>query len=292
MTPLQSFLRQETISPSEMKAIVQLLNPQNGSMCHDVVAECEKMGISVEKTTKGFRCFDASFNSETLSALSGVRVHHIPECSSTNTIARQYAFEGSNNVDVVVTDFQTEGRGRLQRGWYSNRGENILFSMIFRPRISAQMAPRCTLLWAASIAQELGLLVKWPNDIFTTEGRKVAGVLCEASFENDRIEYLIAGIGINVHQKEFPIDTYASSLDTEWECTNVRALIFARIIRSLLGCDLAQSMELHRHLSYVLGKVVQVGNIKGKVEAIHDDGTLLIDGKAVYTGDVQILNEI
>ena len=227
-----------------------------------------------------------------MSFLCGARVHHIPECSSTNTIARQYALENSNTVDVVVTDFQTEGRGRLQRDWYSNRGENILFSMIFRPKISAQMAPRCTLLWAASIAQELGLLVKWPNDIFTTEGRKVAGVLCEASFQNNRVDYLIAGIGINVHQKEFPEDTYASSLDREWECTNSRSLVFTRIVQSLLRCELSQSMELHRNLSYVLGKVVQVGNIKGQVEAIHDDGTLLIDGKAVFTGDVQILNEI
>ena len=292
MTPLQLFLRQKTISPSEMKEIVQLLNPQMGSMCQDIVAECEKMGISIEKTTKGFRCFDASFSSETLSSLSGVHVHYIPECSSTNTIARKYALENSNTVDVVVTDFQTEGRGRLQRCWYSNREENLLFSMIFRPKISAKMAPRCTLLWAASIAQELDFLVKWPNDIFTTEGRKIAGVLCEASFENNRVDYLIAGIGINVHQKSFPSDLYASSLDTEWECTNVRSLIFARIIRSLVGCELSQSMELHRNLSYVLGKVVQVGNIRGKVEAIHDDGTLRIDGKAVYTGDVQILNEI
>ena len=116
--------------------------------------------------------------------------------------------------------------------------------------------------------------------------------MCEASFVNNLVDYLIAGIGINVHQKEFPKDTYASSLDTEWECTNIRALIFARIIRALVGCDLSQSMELHRNLSYVLGKTVQVGNIKGKVEAIHDDGTLIIDGKAVFTGDVQILNEI
>ena len=91
---------------------------------------------------------------------------------------------------------------------------------------------------------------------------------------------------------EFPEDTYASSLDREWACKNVRSLVFARIIRSLLACDLSQSMALHRKLSYVIGKVVQVGNVQGIVDAIHEDGTLVIDGKAVFTGDVQILNEI
>ena len=269
-----------------------MLNPRFGSVNQDAVVACQNMGISIEQSKKGFRCIDASFNTETLTYLCGVPVHYIPQCSSTNTIARHYAVDSSKEAQVVVTDFQTEGRGRLQRDWYSNRGENLLFSMIFRPRISAQMAPRCTLLWAATIAQELDMLVKWPNDIFTTEGRKVAGVLCEASFENNLVDYLIAGIGINIHQKEFPENTYASSLDREWGCRNVRSLIFARVIRSLLGCELSQSMALHRKLSYVLGKVVQVGNVQGKVEAIHEDGTLVIDGKAVFTGDVQILNEI
>lgn len=291
------FLRQEIVSKSQIDEILQDIFPfSSASESTNPLTVFASVGISVEKRQEGYICVDALFESRTLSALSGASVHYIPECTSSNTIAREYALQDNskvnNKTEVVVTDFQTEGRGRLQRNWYSNNAENLLFSVILRPNISAEIAPRCSLLWAAAIAQEMGFMVKWPNDIFTEEGRKIAGVLCEASFERNRVEYLIAGIGLNIHQTDFPKDTYASSLDLEWDIENNRSLIFARIVRTIIECDVTQNMELHRKRSYVLGKVVQVGNIKGKATLIHEDGTLIIDGKAVCTGDVQVLNEI
>ena len=99
-----------------MEEVVQMLNPQFGSEIQDAVVACQNMGISIEQSKKGFRCVDASFNTSTLTYRCGVPVHYIPQCSSTNTIARQYALDSSKAVQVVVTDFQTEGRGRLQRG--------------------------------------------------------------------------------------------------------------------------------------------------------------------------------
>ena len=147
-----------------------MLNPQLGLGSKMLWLHVKTWGYPSNKAKKGFRCVDASFNTETLTYLCGVPVHYIPQCSFTNTIARQYALIPAKQSIVVVTDFQTEGRGRLQRDWYSNRGENLLFSMIFRPRISAQMAPRCTLLWAAAIAQEL---ICWSNGQTISSQQKV-----------------------------------------------------------------------------------------------------------------------
>jgi BirA family biotin operon repressor/biotin-[acetyl-CoA-carboxylase] ligase len=146
------------------------------------------------------------------SSFFGRYLYIFPEVDSTNVFAREKAKEGAPEGSVVLADYQNSGRGRLGRVWESEPGKNILMSIILRPRISIQ-AVRCITLATATILiralkvflkiygiKNAELEVKWPNDILLN-GKKVAGILTESSINNQSIEYLISGIGINVNQK-------------------------------------------------------------------------------------------
>ena len=93
----------------------------------------------------------------------GCPVHFLDSCTSTNTLAHRFVDSGPF---VLVSDEQTAGKGRLGRSWESESGKNILCSFILRPQIEVERAPRCSLLWAAAIAEYLDIFVKWPNDLF------------------------------------------------------------------------------------------------------------------------------
>ena len=111
-----------------------------------------------------------------------------------------------------MTDMQTAGRGRLQRRWDSNAGENILLSWVKDWTCSLSEVPRLTLLLAAELAHELDLYVKWPNDIMTKDGRKVGGILSSIHTLGSDAHTVIIGVGINVNQITFIPDLNASSL--------------------------------------------------------------------------------
>src|SRR5690606_11015729 len=73
--------------------------------------------------------------------------------------------------------------------------------------IQIQHAPQLTLLSAVAVVQAIKKVthitpeIKWPNDILIS-GRKVCGILTELQAEEDRIQSVILGIGINVNQDE------------------------------------------------------------------------------------------
>jgi BirA family biotin operon repressor/biotin-[acetyl-CoA-carboxylase] ligase len=129
--------------------------------------------------------------------------------------ARKLAAAGAGSGTVVLTDFQSEGRGRVrERRWKSQPGESLLFTVIFtKTDLSRRMSGRAVTLLpllcglaAAEAAEnylaERGaraeLSIKWPNDVLAG-GRKLCGILCEASGDG-----VFAGIGMNLNQRSFP----------------------------------------------------------------------------------------
>lgn len=120
----------------------------------------------------------------------------LESCPSTQREFRDDEPEGA----VVATDHQTAGRGRLGRVWEDAPGTSLLFSVLLRPAVPADRLPELSILAAEAVAEAireltgLAATVKDPNDVLV-EGRKVAGVLGEAS--EGRV---VVGIGVNVHQ--------------------------------------------------------------------------------------------
>ena len=130
-------------------------------------------------------------------------IEHFSEVSSTNTLARQRAEQGSPEGLVIAADFQTEGRGKPGRTWISPSGENLLFSVILRPPIKINEAPLLTQIICRSVAsvlKETGIesTFKRPNDILVA-GKKICGVLVEAVSQGKKLQSVILGIGLNVN---------------------------------------------------------------------------------------------
>lgn len=131
------------------------------------------------------------------------------ETDSTNEEAKRAARDGAPEKSVFIAEHQTCGKGRLGRGWDSQRGEAVEMSVLLRPRFAPNKAP------AITFAAALGLLsavkricgvkaqIKWPNDI-VYEGKKLCGILTEMSSDMDHVEYIVCGMGLNVNQKDFP----------------------------------------------------------------------------------------
>ena len=131
---------------------------------------------------------------------------------STNIKAKELASTGAENGTMIVTDYQTQGRGRLGKDWLSSAGRGLYCSLIVRPKIQIEEYPQLTLVAGVALAQylekriERNIQLKWPNDIFIG-GRKCAGILTESSLpEAYERRYAVIGIGININHKltDFP----------------------------------------------------------------------------------------
>ena len=153
-------------------------------------------------------------------------------CESTQKLLDSGLEEGA----TAVCDVQTEGRGRLGRGWETPPGTAILCSVLLKPpagRAQAELSLVAGLAAAETVERALGLAVqlKWPNDVMVNR-RKVAGILAETSGD-----VVIIGIGVNVNQarEELPADANVApgSLYTTDGVRRERAPLLADLLSAL-----------------------------------------------------------
>ena len=133
----------------------------------------------------------------------GSPLRFFDQIGSTNTEALAWAKEGALEGSLVVTNHQTQGRGRWGRSWSSAPGKLLQFSLVLRPRMDpGQLGLVTTALGVACAEAIEGLTgvrptIKWPNDV-RIDGRKVAGILVETELSGSSVEVVVAGMGINV----------------------------------------------------------------------------------------------
>ncbi|MFD1955699.1 biotin--[acetyl-CoA-carboxylase] ligase [Paenibacillus thailandensis] len=131
----------------------------------------------------------------------------LDEVDSTQNVARKLAEDGAPEGTLVVAELQTQGKGRMGRSWISPYGKGIWMSMVLRPQVPIHFAPQLTLLTAVALCRSLmrvtGLTIgiKWPNDL-QIEGKKISGILLESTAEDERLRYVIAGVGISANLEE------------------------------------------------------------------------------------------
>lgn len=130
-------------------------------------------------------------------------VHLFARVRSTNDAARGLADGGAPHGTLVMAEEQTAGRGRGGRAWSSPPGVGVWMSMVVRPA-SLPAPGLLPLLVGLAVADAVDPFVrpvvtqvKWPNDL-QLAGRKVAGILCEGSWDGARPGAVVAGIGLNV----------------------------------------------------------------------------------------------
>jgi BirA family biotin operon repressor/biotin-[acetyl-CoA-carboxylase] ligase len=149
----------------------------------------------------------------------GKSIYHYFQVKSTNDVAHQLAQKGVAEGALVLAEKQTQGRGRLGRSWFSEKGLGIYFSMILRPTLKPRYASILNLAAAVAVSKAIesscGLTtdIKWPNDVLINH-KKCGGILTEMSGDIDQIKYIVIGIGINVNHLTFPksLQKVASSL--------------------------------------------------------------------------------
>ncbi len=140
-------------------------------------------------------------------AVVGARVRCHRSIPSTMDAARRAAEGGAPEGTVVLAEQQTRGRGRFNREWVSQPGQNLSLSIVLRPTLermrSLNMAASVALVEAIRTTTGLSATVKWPNDV-RVQGKKVAGVLIEAHAVGDPAGYTVLGIGLNVNHDPTP----------------------------------------------------------------------------------------
>lgn len=133
---------------------------------------------------------------------AATHVVRLEEVGSTLDVAHQLAAAGAKGGTLIVADAQTAGRGRMGRSWRSERGAGIWLTLIERPRDPSGLEV-LSLRVGLALARELDAFaaepvrLKWPNDLYVT-GRKLGGVLIEARWREQNLEWLAVGVGINL----------------------------------------------------------------------------------------------
>jgi len=139
-----------------------------------------------------------------------IRQIHLEETTSTNTYIKGLALEADEMV-VVSTLWQTAGRGQGVNRWESERGKNLLFSLMARPSfVAVQQQFALSMAGALAIKDVLDrftpdIRIKWPNDIYWRDS-KISGTLIETSLAHGEISRFVYGIGLNVNQVQFVSD--------------------------------------------------------------------------------------
>ncbi len=241
----------------------------------------------------------------------GRNIRYEPVAKSTQILAHQWARAGAVEGSLVIADEQQEGKGRLGRTWHSPPRTGIWMSLILRPSIPLQQASHLTLLASVGVCMairkqtNLPITIKWPNDLLL-HGKKVCGILTELRGDQDRINYVILGMGLNVNQTEedFPVDLreIATSLAVEGGKKYSRANLIAQIMQELeeyyrlyLKGGFDPIREKWESLSNLMGKSITARTpqttVVGIAERLHSDGSLLVRSGGevitIYSADIE-----
>lgn len=138
---------------------------------------------------------------------------------------------------VIMTDYQTKGRGQWTKSWVSEANKNLLCSVIMYPAfLKVQEVFTLNMLLSLSIVDLLEtykleeVKIKWPNDILVN-GAKIAGLLIGNSFSGQQIEHSVLSIGLNINQDRFEIpDKQVTSMALERD----RSFVVAFVLRDWL----------------------------------------------------------
>lgn len=236
---------------------------------------------------------------------------YFPVVDSTNTKARQLAFEGYPSGTLIVAEQQEAGRGRNGRTWMSPKGDGIFMTLLLRPEIAPANASMITLVAAmattAAIEKKMGCQakIKWPNDIVIS-GKKVCGILTEMSMEKDAIHHIAVGIGMNVYDEAFPkeIESVATSLYLETGQKISRAELIVEILERFEYYyaiyhqteDMSGLLSEYNLRLVNLGQMVKVmegkAPFEGRAGGITSRGELIVDTaegrKLVSSGEVSV----
>ena len=222
---------------------------------------------------------------------------HFDLIDSTNTYLKKN-YQNLNDMTFVSADYQSEGRGRVNRTWKSENGANLLFSLLILNIELINSFKAISMISSYSIVEVLNgiglnnVSIKWPNDVYAGD-KKIAGILLEA-VTKEEIECLIVGIGINVNQMSFNGDylreptSIRNELNKEISLNELKNLIYKQLDINLNKLKSGYTfIDEIRNYNYLKDKEVYalIDNTKQKVKAldINDDYSIkVIKDTSIY----------
>ena len=147
---------------------------------------------------------------------------YLETVDSTN----KYAKENLANIKdktLIYANYQTAGRGRLNRKWNSNSGKNLYASFVLKPskelkEVYSNLTQYLSLVLAEVFEEyQLNPTIKWPNDV-RINGKKISGILAESIIERGELKGIVLGFGVNLNCSQEDIDKIdqpATSLNLE-----------------------------------------------------------------------------
>lgn len=237
-----------------------------------------------------------------------MKIIKFKEITSTNDYLKENA-DLLDNYDICVADYQTNGRGRMNRKWQSVARTNLMMSILIKDLKHRTNYTNITLLTGCIIHKFLSkylsnIKIKWPNDLLVNN-QKIAGILTEAQTKGNQQPIIIIGIGININQKHFDqdIDQYTTSLAKETgqiydldNLINELATILITEIDHYLD-ENNQFIDYLKQYLYAKNETItyeEEGKIKQAVLIdIDEDGDLIINTNnqlnKVHTGEIKII---
>ena len=245
----------------------------------------------------------------------GKKVYYFDTVDSTQNYAIEISKKKNESGSVVISQRQTAGRGRMNRKWITIKG-GLSMSVVLHPKFDASVSTlfpmAASLALATAIQKTINIKpnVKWPNDV-VIKGKKVAGMIVDASIQSNLIESMVLGVGIN-----FKVDTkhlesqlkgtknfygVASLLKID-DTTNPLKIVqnfFSELEKIIVLLDQGETSKIIQRwekISSTIGKKVSVktndGIITGLAKKINSDGSLNIvkNGKIqrLLVGDISI----
>lgn len=228
---------------------------------------------------------------------SGWQVRRVAETGSTNADLLLEGESGAPHHSVLMADFQSSGKGRLDRTWVAEPGSNLLVSLLFRLDAGAQrplhqftqmvgMAAARACTQVASITPHM----KWPNDLLVNN-KKISGILAQGA-----PQFVVVGIGVNVG---WAPEGATSLVHEAPSCLAQPPDVLRAMLPHIALFELLAPQQLHELYQAELStigqrvRVEQHGGavLEGVAAAVHTDGRLLVrdDNGAehhVDTGDV------
>ena len=229
---------------------------------------------------------------------------HFDEIDSTNNYLKN-SYKLLNSFTFVSTDYQSAGKGRNDRIWFSNPGENLMFSLLIKDENLLKKFSSLSIVSAAIIAELIESLeikdvsIKWPNDVFIKD-KKVCGILLEGQI----LEYLVIGVGLNVNQKSFPdglrkpATSLSLELNKDLNVNEIKEQLFSQMTKELSALNSHKYLEYFKNHNYLENKRVRalVNNqpFIGEVIGIDDNfflqiktGDMLLH---IDSGEIEILS--